>query len=113
MTPERLSAALNNLKNWLIIENSDSNFIKINRNLQLEIIKLVEINEKTNIYMSLLNGLMVFNLTDAKNVPTAQEELIKHVCTFLSNFNSNGVRSLVLKTQVNQPPPSSAFLETA
>lgn len=97
MTPEKLDAALNNLKKWLIIENSDSNFIKINRNLQLEIIKTIEINDKTNIYLSLLSGLMIFNLTDAKHVPTAQEELIKHVCTFLSNFNSNGV----VKTKTN------------
>lgn len=97
MAPERLDAALNNLKKWSILENSNSSFVKINRNLQLEIIKAIETNDRVNTYLNLLNGLMIFNLTDAKHVPSAQEELIKHVCTFLSNFNSNGM----VKTKTN------------
>lgn len=94
---EKIDAALKNLKSWSLIENCNSNFVKINRNLQLAIINLIEIAERTEIYLHLLSGLMVFNLTEAQHVPSAQEELIKHVCTFVSNFNANGI----IKTKTN------------
>ena len=94
---EKIDAALKNLEHWSIIENSNSSFIKINRNLQLAIINVIDLKERTDIYSNLLNGLMVFNLTEAQHIPSAQEELIKHVCTFLSNFHANGI----VKTKIN------------